>query len=196
MTCPASAPTCRTISTCSSSPSAPAITPTTTTPSRTVRRWAGLQYLLFKQGTGRLEPVRDRRLLVRRPDRASPDIQFHLGLGSGIEAGVAKLPQCRRDAELRLPAPALARHRAARSADPGRSPADRPELLVRSPRPRMSIAGLRLARDIMRQPALEALRPREVLPGPTAADATTSCSTMPAPAPRPTIIRSAPAAWA
>ena len=35
--------------------------------------WAGLQYLLLKQGAGRLQPVRDRRLLVRRPDsRARP----------------------------------------------------------------------------------------------------------------------------
>ena len=74
---------------------------------------AGLQYLLLQQGAGGLEPLRDRRLLVRRPDAASPDIQFHLGLGSGIEAGVAEMPNARRHAELGLPASAVARHGAA-----------------------------------------------------------------------------------
>ena len=50
------------------------------------------------------------------PTAASPDIQFHFGLGSGIEAGVEKLAESRRNAELGPAAAALARHGAAATA--------------------------------------------------------------------------------
>ena len=86
---------------------------------------------------GGLDPVRDRRLLVRRTGRPrQPDIQFHLGLGSGIEAGRREAEESRPDAQLGLPAAALARHGPAAAArDPAAAPADRPQLLGRPLRP-------------------------------------------------------------
>ena len=70
-TCPASAATCRIISTSSSSAECTGDhTYDKYRQARTGRVWAGLQYLLFRNGPGRLEPLRDRRLLVCRPGRA------------------------------------------------------------------------------------------------------------------------------
>ena len=123
-TCRASAPTCRTISTCSSSPNAPATTPTTSTASRTTQPGPALQYLLLRKGpvASSLFETGGFWYADRRRAR-SPDIQFHLGLGSGIEAGVAKMKQRRRHAEL---APTCGHARAARcgwqSADPDAAP--------------------------------------------------------------------------
>jgi choline dehydrogenase len=65
------------------------------------------------------------------PMRAAPDIQFHLGLGSGIEAGVAAMPQggvTLNSAYLRPRSRGTVR---LASADPNGGAADRPELLGR-----------------------------------------------------------------
>ena len=52
------------------------------------------------------------------------------------------------------------------SADPAARAADRSELLGRRRDRRLAIEGLRLAREIMRQPALKRFVLQEVLPGP------------------------------
>jgi len=54
---------------------------------------AGLQYLLTRRGPVASSLFETGGFWYADPDARSPDIQFHLGLGSGIEAGVAAMPQ-------------------------------------------------------------------------------------------------------
>jgi choline dehydrogenase-like flavoprotein len=131
--------------------------------------WAGLQYLLLKKG-----PVASSLFETGgfwysdgapSPSVRSPDIQFHLGLGSGIEAGMAKLnnagvtlntaflrPKSR--GTVRLPNSDL---NAAPLIDPNywSDPQDR----------KAALNGLRLAREVMSQPAMKRFVQAEVLPG-------------------------------
>ena len=129
--------------------------------------WAGVQYLLLKNGpvASSLFETGGFWYAEGAGQARSPDIQFHLGLGSGIEAGMAKMknagvtlntaylrPRSRGTVRLAGPDPA-----AAPLIDPDywSDPHDRD----------MSIKGLRLAREIMRQPALKRYVQAEVLPG-------------------------------
>ena len=125
--------------------------------------WAALQYVLFRTGPVASSPFETGGFWYADPAARSSDVQFHLGPGSGIEAGVAKLknagvtayPHARSRSTVRLA-----------SADPAAAP-----LLVRNywcdPHDRkMSIEALKLARDIMRQHALEPFVLTERLPGP------------------------------
>ena len=104
-------------------------------PHRTV--WAGIQYLLFKTGPVTSTLFETGGFWYADKQARSPDIQFHLGLGSGIEAGVAQMQQSRRDAQFRLSSPALPRDRAARQRGPESRAADRSQLLGRPLRSRM-----------------------------------------------------------
>jgi choline dehydrogenase-like flavoprotein len=131
--------------------------------------WAGIQYLLFKNGpvasslfeTGGFwyadwdAPVRAR----------SPDIQFHLGLGSGIEAGMAKM----RNAGVTLNSAYLRpRSRGTvrlSSADPATAPLLDPNYWSDPLDKDRALKGLRLARAIMSQPALKRYVQTEILPG-------------------------------
>ncbi len=92
---------------------------------------AGAQYLLTRRGPAASSLFETGGFWYAQDGARSPDMQFHLGLGSGIEAGVASMPQRRRHAELGLYAPPVARHGAAGQRRSGSSPADRSELLVR-----------------------------------------------------------------
>jgi choline dehydrogenase-like flavoprotein len=131
--------------------------------------WAGLQYLLFKKG-----PVASSLFETggfwyadwTSSTRArSPDIQFHLGLGSGIEAGMAKM----RNAGVTLNSAYLRpRSRGTvrlASADPAAAPLLDPNYWSDPADQERAIKGLRLAREIMRQPALRRYVQAEVLPG-------------------------------
>jgi len=133
--------------------------------------WAGFQYLLFKNG-----PVASSLFetggfwYADRVHRArSPDIQFHLGLGSGIEAGMAKL----RNAGVTLNSAYLRpRSRGTvrlRNADAAAAPLLDPNYWSDPYDRKMAIMGLQLAREIMRQPALKRFVQNEVLPGPLVA---------------------------
>jgi choline dehydrogenase len=57
--------------------------------------WAagGASVPVRAQGAGGLVAVRDRGFWYADPDARSPDIQFHLGLGTGIEHGVVAMPR-------------------------------------------------------------------------------------------------------
>jgi choline dehydrogenase-like flavoprotein len=129
--------------------------------------WAGLQYLLFKKG-----PVASSLFetggfwYADRENRArSPDIQFHLGLGSGIEAGMAKLKNAGvtlNSAYLRPKSRGTVR---LASSDPAAAPLIDPNYWADPQDRHMAIQGLRLAREIMSQPALQRYVQTEVLPG-------------------------------
>jgi choline dehydrogenase-like flavoprotein len=129
--------------------------------------WAGLQYLLFKKGPVASSLFETGGFWYADPTAAQPDIQFHLGLGSGIEAGVEKL----RNPGVTLNSAFLRpRSRGSvrlSSSDPAAAPLIDPNYWA-DPRDReMSIKGLRIAREIMRQNALKPFVEREVLPGPS-----------------------------
>ena len=130
-----------------------------------------------------------------RPAR-SPDIQFHLGLGSGIEAGVEKLKNAGVTLNSAFLRPRSRGTVRLQSADPAAAPLIDPNYWSDPYDRAMSLEGLRLAREIMRQPALQpfVLARSAARPGPD--DRRASCSTMPAAPARPTTIRSAPARWA
>ena len=103
------------------------------------------------------------------PTASHPDIQFHLGLGSGIEAGVEKLNNpgvTLNSAFLRPRSRGTVR---LGSADPAAMPLIDPNYWADPYDREMSIKGLRLAREIMRQNALKPYVLREVLPGPSLA---------------------------
>ena len=165
--------TCRTISTSSSSPNAPATTPMTTTPSCTARVWAGLQYLLFKKGPVASSLFETGGFWYADPAARSPDIQFHLGLGSGIEAGVEKLKNAGVTLNSAFLQPALARHGAARRAPiPPTAPLIDPNYWADPLRPRHvargpaagardhAAAGARSPSSLARAPARAGARPR------------------------------------
>jgi len=128
---------------------------------------AGLQYLLLKNGpvaSSLFETGGFWYADAARKDR-SPDIQFHLGLGSGIEAGMAKM----RNAGVTLNSAYLRpRSRGTirlASADPAAAPLIDPNYWADPWDRDMAIKGLRVAREIMSQPALRRYVQSEVLPG-------------------------------
>src|SRR5690606_8489052 len=129
--------------------------------------WAGIQYLLLKKGPVASSLFETGGFWYADPTAAHPDIQFHLGLGSGIEAGVEKLKNpgvTLNSAYLRPRSRGTVR---LASADPTAMPLIDPNYWADPHDREMSIRGLRLAREIMRQAALKPYVLREVLPGPS-----------------------------
>ena len=133
-------------------------------PHRTV--WAGAQYLLFKTGPVTSTLFETGGFWYADPEARSPDIQFHLGLGSGIEAGVAHM----RNPGVTLNS-AFLRPRSRgtvrlASSDPAAAPLIDPNYWAEPYDRACAIKGLRLAREIMRQNALKPFVLAERLPGP------------------------------
>jgi choline dehydrogenase-like flavoprotein len=129
--------------------------------------WAGLQYLLLRKGPVASSLFETGGFWYADPAAGSrsPDIQFHLGLGSGIEAGMAKL----RNAGVTLNTAYLRpRSRGTvrlASADPASAPLIDPNYWSDPHDRTMAIKGLRLAREILSQPAMQRYLQVEVLPG-------------------------------
>ena len=129
---------------------------------------AGLQYLLLKNG-----PVASSLFetggfwYADAQQRArSPDIQFHLGLGSGIEAGMARLDHAGVTLNTAYLRPASRGSVRLASADAAAAPLIDPNYWSDPHDREMAIKGLKLAREILSQPALSRFVKREVLPGP------------------------------
>ncbi|MDR3493131.1 MAG: FAD-dependent oxidoreductase [Ancalomicrobiaceae bacterium] len=127
--------------------------------------WAGLEYLLFKTGPVTSTLFETGGFWYADRDARSPDIQFHLGLGSGIEAGVAQMKNpgvTLNSAFLRPRSRGTVR---LASADPAAAPLIDPNYWEDPYDRACAIKGLRLARDILRQPALKPFVLAERLPG-------------------------------
>ena len=127
---------------------------------------AGLQYLLTRRGPVASSLFETGGFWYADPAARSPDIQFHLGLGSGIEAGVAAMPQggvTLNSAYLRPRSRGTVR---IASADPRAAPLIDPNYWADPYDREMSIRGLKLAREIMGQAALKPFVLAERLPGP------------------------------
>jgi choline dehydrogenase-like flavoprotein len=132
-------------------------------PHRTI--WAGLQYLLFKTGPVTSTLFETGGFWYADKAARSPDIQFHLGLGSGIEAGVATMKNpgvTLNSAFLRPRSRGTIR---LASADPKAAPLIDPNYWHDPYDRECAIKGLRLAREILRQPALKPFVLAERLPG-------------------------------
>ena len=127
---------------------------------------AALQYLLTRKGPVASSLFETGGFWYADPNARSPDIQLHLGLGSGIEAGVAAMPQggvTLNSAYLRPRSRGTVR---LASADPLAAPLIDPNYWADPHDREMSIGGLKLAREIMRQDALKPFVLAERLPGP------------------------------
>ena len=128
--------------------------------------WAGLQYLLFKTGPVTSTLFETGGFWYADESARSPDIQFHLGLGSGIEAGVAQM----RNPGVTLNS-AFLRPRSRgtvrlASADPDAAPLIDPNYWAEPYDRTCALKGLRMARDILRRPALKPFILAERSPGP------------------------------
>ncbi len=136
-----------------------------------VDRWdrsllAGLQYLLTRTGPVTASLFETGGFWYADPDAASPDIQFHLGQGSGIEKGIARIDGCGvtlNSAYLRPRSRGTVR---LASGDPKAAPLIDPNYWGDPHDRKMSLRGLEMAREIMGQAALAPYLRKEVLPGP------------------------------
>jgi choline dehydrogenase-like flavoprotein len=128
--------------------------------------WAGVQYLLFKTGPVTSTLFETGGFWYADKAARSPDIQFHLGLGSGIEAGVAQM----RNPGVTLNS-AFLRPRSRgtvrlASADPQAAPLIDPNSWADPYDRECALKGLRLARRILHEPALKPFVLAERQPGP------------------------------
>jgi len=128
--------------------------------------WAGIQYLLLKKGPAASSLFETGGFWYADPTAPSPDIQFHLGLGSGIEAGVEKLKNAGVTLNSAFLRPRSRGTVRLKSADPAELPLIDPNYWADPFDRQMSIKGLRIARDILQQDALKPFVEREILPGP------------------------------
>jgi choline dehydrogenase-like flavoprotein len=128
--------------------------------------WAGLQYLLFKNGPVASSLFETGGFWYADKQARSPDIQFHLGLGSGIEAGVARMKNAGVTLNSAFLRPRSRGSIRLASADPKAAPLIDPNYWADPYDRAMSIAGLRIAREIMQQNALKPFVLAERLPGP------------------------------
>ena len=128
--------------------------------------WAGLQYLLFHNGPAASSLFETGGFWYADKSARSPDIQFHLGLGSGIEAGVIQLKHPGVTLNSAFLRPRSRGTLRLASADPRAAPLIDPNYWADPYDRAMSIEGLRLARAIMRQPAMRPFVLAEKLPGP------------------------------
>jgi choline dehydrogenase-like flavoprotein len=126
---------------------------------------AGLRYLLSKTGPAANALFSQGGFWYADENARSPDIQFHLGLGSGIEAGVAKLKNAGvtlNSAHLRPRSRGTVR---LASNDPNAMPLIDPNYWADPYDKEMSLRGLKLAREIFNQKALSKFIMAERLPG-------------------------------
>lgn len=127
--------------------------------------FAGLEYLMFKKGPVASSLFETGGFWYADPEARSPDIQFHLGLGSGIEAGVAKLKNAGVTLNSAFLRPRSRGTVRLASADPAAVPLIDPNYWADPHDVEMSLRGLRLAREIFSQKALKPFILAERLPG-------------------------------
>ena len=130
----------------------------------------GLQYLLTGKGPGRQNGLETGAFLKSRADLDRPDLQIHFVLA--IMQDHAKV-QVKRDGftmhvcQLR---PESRGQVSLASADPYADPAILMNFLSTEEDRRAVRAGVRIVRDVVAQPAFDAFRGEEIMPGPAVAD--------------------------
>ena len=128
--------------------------------------FAGLQYLVSRSGPAASSLFESGGFWYAEENAPSPDIQFHLGLGSGIEAGVAHMDNggvTLNSAYLRPRSRGTVR---LASAAPETDPLIDPNYWAEEHDRKMGLKGLQMAREIMRAKPLGKFVKKELLPGP------------------------------
>lgn len=127
---------------------------------------AGLQYLFGRTGPVASSLFETGGFWYANPDARSPDLQLHFGLGTGIEHGVASMPQggiTLNSCYLRPRSRGTVR---LQSRDPAEAPLIDPNYLQDPLDREMSIRGLKLTQEILSQQPLAKYILAERLPGP------------------------------
>jgi choline dehydrogenase len=127
---------------------------------------AGLQYLLTRTGPVASALFSQGGFWYADENARSADIQFHFGLGSGIEAGVAKMKNSGATLNSAYMRPRSRGTVRLASNNPTTAPLIDPNYWSDPYDREMSLKGLRLAREIMQQSALRPFLMAERLPGP------------------------------
>lgn len=126
---------------------------------------AAARYLLTRRGPVASSLFETGGFWYVDPDARSPDVQLHLGLGSGIESGVAAMPQGGVTLNACYLRPRSRGTVRLASADPAAPPLIDPNYLADARDRALSIAGLKLAREILAQEPLAPFIKAERLPG-------------------------------
>ena len=126
---------------------------------------AGLQYVFNRTGPVASALFSQGGFWYADENALSADMQFHFGLGSGIEAGVAKLKNAGATLNSAYMRPRSRGTVRLASNDPTAAPHIDPNYWSDPYDREMSVKGLRMARDIMNQSALKPFILREHLPG-------------------------------
>lgn len=126
---------------------------------------AGLRYLLFKNGPVAASLFETGGFWYADENARSPDIQFHLGQGSGIEKGIASVDGYGATLNSSLVRPQSRGSVTLASNDPMAAPLIDPNYWSEPRDLELSLRGLEMAREIMRQPALRSFIRKETLPG-------------------------------
>lgn len=128
--------------------------------------WAGLQYLMFKSGPAAASLFETGAFWYADEAARSPDIQFHLGQGSGIEKGIVKIDGAGITLNSAFMRPRSRGTVRLASSDPMAAPLIDPNYWSDPYDLDMALKGLEMAREILSQPALSGFVRKEVLPGP------------------------------
>lgn len=128
--------------------------------------WAGLQYLLLKSGPVAASLFETGAFWYADENAPSPDIQFHLGQGSGIEKGIVKIDGAGVTLNSAYMRPRSRGTVRLASKDLNSAPLIDPNYWSDPHDLEMMLKGLEMAREIMQQPALRKFVRKEVLPGP------------------------------
>ncbi|MFV0493114.1 MAG: GMC family oxidoreductase [Pseudorhodobacter sp.] len=128
--------------------------------------WAGLQYLLFKSGPAAASLFETGAFWYADETAPWPDIQFHLGQGSGIEKGIVRIDGAGITLNSAFMRPRSRGTVRLASADVMAAPLIDPNYWSDPYDLEMALKGLEMAREILAQPALRNFVRKEVLPGP------------------------------
>lgn len=126
---------------------------------------AGLQYSLYKTGPVASSLFESGAFWYSSESGGPCDLQFHFGQGSGIEAGVASMPKGGITLNAAFMRPQSRGTVRLQSADPTVSPLIDPNYWQVPQDRQRHIEGLKIAREILQQPALKPFLKAERLPG-------------------------------
>jgi choline dehydrogenase len=127
--------------------------------------WAAARYLLTGRGPVASSLFETGGFWYLEKDAPAPDMQFHLGLGSGIETGIAKLSNAGITLNSAYMRPRSRGTVRLKSSNPSDSPLIDPNYWSDPHDREMSLAALQLARDVMGAEAFKGSIAAERLPG-------------------------------